>query len=356
MNSNHSQEEIQKPEIRQNVNLAPYNTLQIEAIADRFVVIRHAGELPVLFKNKEFPIEDAWVLGSGSNVLFRGRVRPLVLKNEIKGLEILEEDDRRIRIRSGAGMNWHQLVEYCVNKKWQGVENLALIPGTVGAAPIQNIGAYGVELEEVFESLQAFDLHKGTFRRFEKEACEFGYRDSVFKQRYKNRFVITSVDLRLNKASYMLETGYPSLREWFDRHNLSSPGLEDIFRAVVNIRTAKLPDPRDIGNAGSFFKNPIISRVKFDEIKQDYPSIPSYPLTENRIKVPAGWLIEKTGWKGKRKGNVGTYENQALVIVNHGGATGEEIWELAQQIRSSVQKTFGIELVPEVNIVGEARG
>ncbi|MEX0770964.1 MAG: UDP-N-acetylmuramate dehydrogenase [Balneolaceae bacterium] len=356
MASNDSYNEIHTPEILRNVNLAPYNTLQVEALAERFVILKAAKELPVLFKNGNFTKDGVWVLGGGSNVLFQGRVQPLVLKNEIKELEVLDEDEQQVRIRSGAGMDWHQLVTYCVNQKWQGVENLALIPGTVGAAPIQNIGAYGVEVGEVFESLQAFDLQKGTFRTFEKEECDFGYRDSVFKNRYKNRFVITSVVLRLNKPPYSLNTEYQSLKKWLDRQNITNPSLEDVFRAVVAIRTDKLPNPGDLGNAGSFFKNPVITRKQFVGLKNSFPSIPFYSQPDNKIKIPAGWLIEQTGWKGKRTGNVGTYENQALVIVNHGGATGQEIWDLAQKIRTSVHKKFGIELVPEVNIVGRTNG
>lgn len=353
MDTNQSHDKVRQPEVQQNVNLGPYNTLKVDATAEKFIVVQDERELPILFDEVSLRYGDVLVLGGGSNILFQGTVRSIVLKNEIRELRVLDEDDRQVCIRSGAGTDWHQLVTYCVKQKWQGIENLALIPGTVGAAPIQNIGAYGVELEEVFESLRAFDLQQGTFRTFGRESCEFGYRDSIFKKKFKNRFVITSVDLRLNKPPFTLNTGYESLQKWLKEKNIQSPTIEDVFQAVVAIRTEKLPDPEDIGNAGSFFKNPVINREQLTRLEQEFPSIPSYPLGNDKVKVPAGWLIEQTGWKGQRIGHVGTYENQALVIVNHGGATGKEIWQLAQKIRDEVHRMFGIELVPEVNIAGD---
>lgn len=341
------------PEIQHNVNLRPYNTLNVEAFADRFVAITAPDQLTHLYEQNQLE-EDSWVLGGGSNVLFKGRVKNLVLKNEIRFLEAAEESDREIRITIGGGNDWHLLVKQCVEKGWGGIENLALIPGTVGAAPIQNIGAYGVELKDVFVSLSAFDLKTGRQRIFNSQDCEFGYRDSVFKKGYKGRFIILSVTLKLTKPPHAINSHYKSLKEWLENKHIHSPGIDDIFRGVVEIRTGKLPNPADLGNAGSFFKNPVLPASKLDELKNEYESIPSFPADEGMVKIPAGWLIEKTGWKGKRVGNVGTYENQALVIVNHGGATGDEIWALAVRIRESVREQFGIELVPEVNVIGSS--
>lgn len=339
------------PVIRENVNLQPFNTLGIESIAEKFLIFEEADQLYRLYRanllNGEF-----WVLGGGSNVLFRNRVKPLVLKNEIRFLEIVNQDTDSVTIKSGGGMNWHDLVTYCVHSGWGGIENLALIPGTVGAAPIQNIGAYGVELRDIFVSLVAFDRQSGEFRHFDHAECEFGYRESVFKREFRGRFVITSVTLQLHKLPYQVNREYTSLDEWLKSNKIGNPSVKDIYDGVVEIRTNKLPDPSDLGNAGSFFKNPVIESGLLDELRSTYPDIPHYPVNNNSVKIPAGWLIEKIGWKGKRVGRVGTYENQALVIVNHGGATGDEIWSLAQKISESVKQNFGIELVPEVNIVG----
>lgn len=339
------------PEIQHNVNLRPYNTLNVEAYADRFVAITDPDQLTHLY-DQSLLGKDTWVLGGGSNVLFKGRVKPLVLKNEIRFLEAVEESGRDIRMTVGGGNDWHRLVKHCVEQGWGGIENLALIPGTVGAAPIQNIGAYGVELKDVFVSLSAFDLETGRKRIFHSRDCEFGYRDSVFKKEYKGRFFILSVTLKLRKPPHTINSHYKSLEEWLENNHIDRPGIADVFRGVVEIRTSKLPNPADLGNAGSFFKNPVLPASKLDELKNAYDSVPSFPADEGMVKIPAGWLIEKTGWKGKRIGNVGTYENQALVIVNHGGATGDEIWALAISIRESVRNQFGIELVPEVNVIG----
>lgn len=351
MSLNQSDKPADLPVIRKNVNLQPYNTLGVEALAEKFLVLDNADQLPELYSEKVFDNE-VWVLGGGSNVLFSNIVKPLILKNEINFFEIINQNRGTVTIKSGGGMDWHKLVTYCVQNKWGGIENLALIPGTVGAAPIQNIGAYGVELGDIFQSLEAFDMQSGQFRDFDKTACGFGYRDSVFKREFSGRFIITSVTLQLQKPPHTVNREYKSLDEWLRSNKIDAPSISDIYNGVVEIRMNKLPDPADLGNAGSFFKNPVITTTLLDQLRGTYPDMPYYPLSGDSVKIPAGWLIEKAGWKGKRVGRVGTYENQALVIVNHGGASGDEIWSLAQNISKSVEQNFGIELMPEVNIVG----
>jgi len=352
MSDNIRENEIES-DILHDVDLSGSNTLGVHALASRFTHIKHVSQLAELYKKGVLRETDIFILGGGSNVLFADRVDRLLLKIEIEGIEVTDQTDHHVTIRAGAGENWHKLVSWCVEKDFGGIENLALIPGTTGAAPVQNIGAYGVELEQVFHSLQAFDISNGELKTFTRENCEFAYRDSFFKRKFHNRFIITHVDLKLTKKDHLIECSYHALREHLNHKNISTPGISDIYKAVIEIRKSKLPDPSDIGNAGSFFKNPVIPTGEFTILQNNFPDIPSYHIEENKIKIPAAWLIERAGWKGKRLGNVGTYENQALVIVNHGGATGREIYEHAMHIRTSVKKIFGIELVPEVNLVGK---
>lgn len=342
------------PEIRQHVSLKAWNTLQVEAWAERFVTVRTEEEVVMLDKSEKLARTPLWILGGGSNVLFKGVIRKLVIRNEIPGITFQEANQNEVLVTAGAGENWHKLVTRCVANKYGGIENLALIPGTVGAAPIQNIGAYGVELSRVFESLRAYDFHTGRFRTFEPDECQFGYRDSRFKRQSEPRFLITSVTLRLQKPPHSIESSYESLQEWLSHEKIEDPEIGDIYRGVVAIRSKKLPDPGKLGNAGSFFKNPVVSREAFQILRKKFDEIPHYLADEGRVKVPAGWLIEQAGWRGKRSGCVGTYEHQALVIVNHGGATGSEVWEFAGQVRQSVQEKFGIELTPEVQVVGDS--
>lgn len=344
-------QKIRYPEIRKNISLKPYNTLHVDAIAERFVVITEPEQLTLLYNESSLDNE-VWVLGGGSNVLFMGRINQLVLKNEIRFLSIKKETESYVTIEAGGGNDWHDLVTRCVNNGWGGIENLALIPGTVGAAPIQNIGAYGAEIKDVFVSLNTFDLETGEYRIFKRNECEFGYRDSVFKRELKGKYVILSVTLKLKKPPHDIKREYKSLETWLKARRIKKPGIKDIFRGVVEIRTEKLPNPADLGNAGSFFKNPVVTQSKLDELNKRFKTVPSFPYDDSKVKIPAGWLIEQTGWKGKRIGDVGTYKNQALVIVNHGKATGKEIWNLALEIRDSVKDEFGIALVPEVNVVG----
>lgn len=336
--------------IQSNVDLAPYNTLHIETKAASFLSITSREQLVSFIKESEQEYSELFVLGGGSNILFADDFEGLILHVAIKGREVIEETDGFVNLQVGAGENWHETVRYCVDQGWGGIENLSLIPGTVGAAPIQNIGAYGVELEEVFQSLIAVELKTGNSKVFYKEDCRFGYRDSIFKNELKGKFVVTHVTLSLSKDPE-LNTSYGAIGKELKNRNIQHPTIRDISQVVMDIRNSKLPNPDELGNAGSFFKNPIVSRQKYEHLKMKYPSVPGYELNDIETKIPAGWLIEEAGLKGMKYGNAGTYKQQALVIVNHGGATGKEIMELADKIRTSVKNKFGIELVPEVNIV-----
>ncbi len=340
------------PGEKRNLNLTSYNTLGVDATASRFIEIKENSELKTLANSGFFSRTKPCILGGGSNILFRGDVRVPVLRISIPGIQTIADTDSNVLVKAGAGVVWHDLVTWCVERDYGGIENLALIPGTCGAAPIQNIGAYGVELDQVFESLELFNLQTERFETFTHEKCMFGYRDSIFKRDLKGRVIVTSITLKLNKPPHDVNTSYYALENYLNQQEITSPGINDLYHAVIAIRKSKLPDPSLIGNAGSFFKNPVISKGQFNKLKENNPGVPSFPAGEGKIKVPAGWLIEQAGWKGKKVGNVGTYDNQALVIVNHGNATGAEIYNHAMNIRESVRDMFGIELTPEVNIVG----
>ncbi|MGM0546431.1 MAG: UDP-N-acetylmuramate dehydrogenase [Bacteroidota bacterium] len=337
--------------VETDVDLAPYNTLGISARARYFASVGSEEELKRILRHPKTEGLKIMVLGGGSNVLFAENFNGLVLHIEIGGREVIEETEDHIFLKIGAGENWHETVRYCVEKGWGGIENLSLIPGTVGAAPIQNIGAYGVELEEVFEYLQAMDIEGREIRKYEKEHCEFGYRDSIFKGELKGVVIVTSVVLRLTKNP-TLNTSYGAIQTELEKRNIASPTIKDISDIVIDIRNSKLPNPNELGNAGSFFKNPVVDEVVYEQIKEQYPQAPGYDMGNRKTKVPAGWLIEEAGWKGKIVGSTGTYKQQALVIVNHGGATGDEILSLAKRIKESVHDQFGIALTPEVNIIG----
>lgn len=337
---------------RYDVDLGPYNTLNVAANAEVFADIDSLSQLKEVLDHplaRELPV---YVLGGGSNVLFAGDVEGLVLHVNMQGREIVRESSDYLWMKAGGGENWHELVRFCVERGWGGLENLALIPGTVGAAPIQNIGAYGRELSEVFHCLRALDLETGEVCEFDRAACRFGYRESIFKGAYKGRYFITDVTLQLRKEP-KIEISYASLRDRLREKGIDAPGIKEVFETVMEIRRSKLPDPADLANAGSFFKNPKIPEHRYQLLKESHPDIPGYPGGGDLVKVPAGWLIEKTGWKGRRVGAVGTYRQQALVIVNHGGASGREVLEMARRIKRDVENKFGIALVPEVNIIGE---
>jgi UDP-N-acetylmuramate dehydrogenase len=287
------------------------------------------------------------ILGGGSNILLSADVKTLLVKNNFKGIEVVKEAGDDILVKAAGGENWHELVIWCIARNYCGIENLSLIPGTVGAAPIQNIGAYGVELKDVFYELEAVDLKNGAIRTFNSEDCKFGYRDSVFKQELKGNYFISSVTLKLSLSTHF-KIAYGDLKTVLGDNTLSLKAVSD---AVIKIRTSKLPNPAEIGNAGSFFKNPVIPVHQFRTLLEKYPELPSYPApSSDMVKIPAGWLIEKAGWKGYQKGNIGVHEKQALVLVNYGGGKGSEIYQLALDIKADVFEKFGVEIEPEVNI------
>ncbi len=334
--------------MEQNKELLPFNTFGLAATAAHYAVVTTAKDVRSALQRGIRPIR---VLGGGSNILFTKNVEGLLLKNEIMGKEIVRRWPHRVHVRVGGGENWHQFVLWAVDNNLGGIENLSLIPGTVGASPIQNIGAYGVEIKDVFVRLRAIDLETGKERVFSKKECAFGYRDSVFKREAKGRYLIKEVVFSLTTQQHRINTSYGDISKTLETLGITTPPtIADISRAVVHIRSSKLPDPQKIGNCGSFFKNPELPAAVLTEIRREYPQAPGYDLPDQRVKIPAGWLIEQCGWKGKRVGNTGCYEKQALVLVNHGGATGGEALQLAQDIIASVKARFGIELEPEVNI------
>lgn len=322
----------------------------VPAKADHLVKVSSVDELREALKYAQKNELEILVIGGGSNILFTDDVEGLVILQQMKGIEVRSETDEEVILKAYAGENWNELVMHCVERNWGGIENLSLIPGSAGAAPIQNIGAYGVELEQVFESLEAMEVETGEIRNFTKEECAFGYRDSIFKKRLKGRFIIISITLRLSKTPKP-NLSYQALSDYLRERGIEEPSIREVSQAVIDIRRSKLPDPSDIGNTGSFFKNPVISVYQYDELKKSYSDLPGYAVSERQVKVPAGWLIEKAGWKGKREGDAGMHEQQALVLVNYGKATGKELWHFACKVRESVLDQFGIELTPEVNII-----
>lgn len=333
--------------IHENFPLKPFNTFGIDAIAKKFSSFGNKEELAAIIDGNR---ESLLILGGGSNVLFTKNFDGLVLKNEIKGIEVLCEDENDVYVKVGAGEVWHEFVKFCIQNNFSGVENLALIPGSVGASPMQNIGAYGVEIKSVFHSLEAFHLKDHSVLIFTNEDCKFGYRESVFKNKYKGEFAILSVTYRLAKQP-RFNTSYGAIEEELQRMGVKDLSIQAIAQAVINIRTSKLPNPAEIGNAGSFFKNPEIAAAQFELLKNEYPSMPGYPLEGQKVKLAAGWLIEQCGWKGYRKGHAGCHAKQALVLVNYGGVKGNEILELSEEIIQSVKKKFNVQLEREVNII-----
>jgi UDP-N-acetylmuramate dehydrogenase len=338
-------------QIRENISLRPYNTFGIDAMARQFAVFGSVDELKELMNVPQPESGKRMVLGGGSNILLTGDYDGLVLKNEIMGIEVVKEDEDHIYVKAGAGENWHRFVMHCVEKEYAGLENLSLIPGNVGASPMQNIGAYGVEIKEVFHELEAYHIEDGTIHIFSAPDCEFGYRESVFKRRYKDRFVIASVTYRLSRKPHF-NTSYGAIKEELERMGVQELSIRAISDAVIRIRSSKLPDPKETGNAGSFFKNPLIPNDQFTQLKEAFPNIVAFPAGNAQTKLAAGWLIEQCGWKGFRRGDAGCYPKQALVLVNYGSATGHEVFTLSEEIIASVKKKFGVELEREVNIVG----
>lgn len=336
--------------IQENISLKPYNTFGIDAKAKYFSSFDTLAWLEEILNSKFQASNSKLILGGGSNILLTKDFDGIVLKNEIKGIEVVSEDDEHVYIKAGAGENWHRFVLYCVNNNYAGVENLSLIPGNVGASPMQNIGAYGVEIKDVFYELEAFHKFDKTTQKFSLKDCGFGYRESVFKNKYKDQFVITGVTYRLSKKPFF-NTSYGAINQELERMGIKELSIQLISQAVINIRTSKLPNPKEVGNAGSFFKNPVIPNKQFNEIKKAFPNIVAFPSGTDHTKLAAGWLIEQCGWKGYRKDDAGCYPKQALVLVNYGNATGEEIFNLSEQIIRSVKEKFGVALETEVNIL-----
>lgn len=338
-------------EILENQSLLAFNTFGINAKARFLSIAGSAEDFQELFSSKYAQVNPSMILGGGSNVLFTRDYDGLVILNRIGGIEKVFEDENSVKLKVGAGVVWHDFVMHCVQNNWGGVENLSLIPGSVGAGPMQNIGAYGVELKDVFYQLHALHIPTGEIHEFGLKDCQFDYRSSVFKTIFKGQYAILSVEFNLSKK-HVLSLSYGSIEQELEAMGVEKPTIQDVSKAVINIRKTKLPDPAQIGNAGSFFKNPSINTGLADQLKQQYPDLPSYPSTEaGKKKIAAGWLIEKAGYKGRSFGNYGVHKNQALVLVNYGGAAGSDVLKLSEEIIQTIRNQFGIELEREVNII-----
>ena len=334
--------------ISENTSLLPYNTFGINVKASKFGRFSCTEELRALLSHRGKE-EKLLILGGGSNVLLTEDFEGLVIRNEIKGFEVISEDENTVDIKVGAGEVWHDFVLQSIEKGYGGVENLSLIPGSVGASPMQNIGAYGVEIKDVFVSLEAYHIESGEVHTFDKEACQFGYRESVFKRRLKGQYIIVSVTYRLTKT-HSLNTSYGAIEAELKERGITNPTIKDVSDAVIAIRQSKLPDPKEIGNAGSFFKNPVVEKSVLVSIQEKHENVPNYPAGD-KVKLAAGWLIEQAGWKGKTFDTFGVHKKQALVLVNYGGSKGQSILDLSTQIIADVQAKFGVQLEREVNII-----
>ena len=331
-----------------NVSLTNYNTFGIDVAAETFYHINTKEDLKkILATHKN---DELFILGGGSNMLLTKDIKQPVLLIDLKGITVVSETESNITLEVAAGENWHNFVQYCIKNNYGGIENMSLIPGNVGTAPIQNIGAYGVELKDCFTSCTAIHIKNQEIRTFNKEDCEFGYRNSIFKNKLKGQFIITSVSFCLSKKNHVLRTEYGAIKQELADKNIDNPTIKDISEAVIAIRQSKLPDPKKLGNSGSFFKNPVIDLEVFTAFQTNNPDAPFYKLSDTNYKIPAGWLIEQAGFKGKRCGDAGVHKNQALVLVNYGNATGKEIWALAMKIQQEVLKKFKITIEPEVNV------
>ena len=336
--------------IIENYPLLKLNTFGVDVKAKYFTSINTINELIELTKTNVFKDLELLILGGGSNILFTKDFDGLVILNNIKGKEIIDQNQQSIFLKIGAGENWHELVMYCVDNGWGGIENLSLIPGNTGTAPMQNIGAYGVEIKETFIELEALEISSGKIVKFNNSDCEFGYRESVFKNKMKNQYIILNITLELKKNP-VLNINYGDVKAILESQNIKNPTIKEVSNAIISIRQSKLPDPKKIGNSGSFFKNPIVSLNQLELIKKKYPNVVNYEINENEFKIAAGWLIERAGWKGKKFNNYGVHEKQALVLVNYGLANGMEIFELSEKIILDIKDKFGITLEREVNII-----
>jgi UDP-N-acetylmuramate dehydrogenase len=335
--------------IEKNVSLKPYNTFGIDKVASHFTAVTTEEELleAIRFaKSHQLPL---FILGGGSNILLTTDIAGLVVKIDLLGIDITEETHEEVVVTVGAGVVWHDFVLHTISQGWGGIENLSLIPGTVGASPMQNIGAYGVELKETFLELQALEIDSLQKHTFDKSSCDFGYRDSIFKRRAKGKYIITSVCFKLSKMP-KFNVEYGDIKRTLENQGIKDLSLEAISKAIIQIRQSKLPDPKEIGNAGSFFKNPVVPKEKFRDLQGMFPNIPGFPQHDG-VKIPAAWLIEQAGWKGKRRGSVGVHPKQPLVLVNYGGAVGGELLALSKEIAKDIEQKYGVTLKPEVNVI-----
>ncbi|GGA79994.1 UDP-N-acetylenolpyruvoylglucosamine reductase [Flavobacterium palustre] len=336
-------------EILHNFSLKNYNTFGIEAKARQFVAVHSVAELKTVLK--EHQNEKKFILGGGSNMLLTKDIEALVIHIDLKGKKIIKEDDDFVWIEGQAGENWHKFVLWNIDQNFGGLENMSLIPGNVGTTPVQNIGAYGAEIKDTFVSCEAIHIATQEMKTFTNAECNFGYRESIFKHEVKDQYIITSVVFKLTKRNHKINTSYGDILGELTQKGIENPGLKDVSNAVIAIRQSKLPDPKELGNSGSFFKNPIVLKVDFEKIHQKFPEMKFYDVSATEVKVPAGWLIEQAGFKGKRFGDAGVHKNQALVIVNYGNATGQEILEVSKKVQQTVFETFGIQIEAEVNII-----
>ena len=335
--------------IQHHFSLKKYNTFGIEAKAKQFVAVHTVDELKtVLSENQN---QQKFILGGGSNMLLTQDVEALVIHVDLKGKRILKEDDDFVWVESMAGENWHEFVLWTIDQNFGGLENMSLIPGNVGTTPVQNIGAYGTEIKDTFVSCEAVNIATQNLKIFNKEECKFGYRESIFKQEAKDQFVITSVVFKLTKRNHKINISYGDITKELEKQNVVTPTLKDVSNAVIAIRQSKLPDPKELGNSGSFFKNPVISRTHFLEVQQKFPEIKFFEVSPTEVKVPAGWLIEQAGYKGFRRGDAGVHKNQALVLVNYGEASGQEILALSKEVQQAVLDKYGIAIEAEVNVI-----
>ena len=333
--------------IEENISLKNYNTFGIDVTAKRFICIDSVYQLQELLKVEK----DIFLISGGSNMLLTKDIEKLVVHIDIKGVSIDQENENEVFLTVNAGENWHEFVLWCVDNNYGGLENLSLIPGNVGTCPIQNIGAYGVEVKDTITKVETLHIETSKLVQFSNEECKFGYRNSIFKNEVKGKYIITSVSFKLTKQNHNFNTSYGAIETELTSKNIAKPNLKNISDAVIAIRKSKLPDPKEIGNSGSFFKNPVITKAHFLTLQKTYPEIPSYIISENQVKVPAGWLIEKAGFKGKRFGDFGVHKKQALVLVNYNNATGKDIYNLAETIQKEIKSKFEIKLEIEVNVI-----
>ena len=334
-------------EIQTNFSLKNYNTFGISAAAKSFISVTSEDELITVLQQQQ----NIFILGGGSNMLLTKDIEKTVVHLNLKGIAITKETDDFVWVTAQAGENWHEFVLWCLERNFGGLENLSLIPGNVGTTPIQNIGAYGVEIKDTMVSCEAIAIKTQEKRVFTNAECAFEYRESIFKKELKDQYIITAVTFQLTKKNHQLKTSYGAIEAELQQKNISNPTIQDVSLAVIAIRQSKLPDPKELGNSGSFFKNPIIPRITYEKALQNYPEMPHYKISEELVKVPAGWLIEQAGFKGKRFGDAGIHKNQALVLVNYGNATGAEIEAVSKDIQKTVLEKFGIAIEAEVNII-----